>query len=510
MSDIKIQIPENFKNELEKLFNNKFNKNTDEDLEKDKQQQKKKQKEAKKVIDFKFDYTPKMLKEYLDKYIISQEEAKKALSIAVCDHYKHLTSKNPKYKNRDYIKQNILITGPTGVGKTLMIKQLAKLIDVPFIKADATRFSETGYMGANVDDLIKDLVSVANGDKKKAECGIVYLDEVDKLASYQNGQKDVNGRGVQLGLLKLMEDSEVDLRSGNDPASQMQAFMDFQRKGKSERDIISTKNILFIMSGAFHGLEKFFRQRQKNLFIGFDSKKLKKTVDFTLATEDFIKYGMEPEFMGRVPVRVACYPLGHQDLVNILQLKNYSIIEQYKDSFANYDIELTFTNSALEEIARRSLEQKTGARGIFSIIEKILRDFKFYLPSTEVKKLLIDEEVIKNPKVFLSGLLDEKISPDVFECIKKIEEHILEKFSTEVVFAKDAVHELNKVCNGNTDEIKKYYEDKLIMCLHSLKFIQNKKALTKFIINKDIIVSPVESLEKLVKASLVSSNEINC
>jgi endopeptidase Clp ATP-binding regulatory subunit ClpX len=214
---------------------------------------------------FKFSLKPRDITAHLDRFVIGQAEAKKALAIAVCDHYNSIVSaqKSPNPSESDaYAKQNVLILGPTGVGKTYLIKQIAKLIGVPFVKADATRFSETGYMGANVDDLIKDLVQQADGQIEQAQVGIVYLDEADKLATAAHHVgRDVSGRGVQLGLLKLMEETEVDLRSGNDPAAQMQAFLEIQQKGKIEKQVVNTKHILFIISGAFTGLEEIISKR---------------------------------------------------------------------------------------------------------------------------------------------------------------------------------------------------------------------------------------------------------
>ena len=195
----------------------------------------------KQTFDLKFDLKPKEVKQYLDRYVIKQDDAKKALAIAVCDHYNHVREvhENPKVADTDYSKQNVVMLGPTGVGKTYLIRHIAKLIGVPFVKADATRFSETGYVGANVDDMIRDLVTQADDDIELAQYGIIYLDEVDKIATPPNIiGRDVSGRGVQIGLLKLMEETEVDLRAGYDAASQMQAMMEFQQKGKVEKRII--------------------------------------------------------------------------------------------------------------------------------------------------------------------------------------------------------------------------------------------------------------------------------
>ena len=231
---------------------------------------KKDQKDQNQKVDYKnFNYTPKQLKSYLDRFVIKQDEAKKALAIAVCDHYNHVKEcENNTFGLNNltfgcfYSKQNVLILGPTGVGKTYLIKQIAKLIGVPFVKADATRFSETGYVGANVDDLVTDLVQQASGNIELAKYGIIYLDEADKLAAKNSEiSKDISGRGVQFGLLKLMEETEVDLRSTHDMRSQLQAFMEFQKTGHLGKKVINTRHILFIISGAFNYLADIIKKR---------------------------------------------------------------------------------------------------------------------------------------------------------------------------------------------------------------------------------------------------------
>jgi len=229
--------------------------------------------EGGKEFDLEFNLKPKDVKAYLDRYVIKQEEAKKILSIAVCDHYNHVSEcverereqKNPKShadSEEEYTKQNVIMIGPTGVGKTYLIKTIAKLIGVPFVKADATKFSETGYVGGNVDDMVRDLVNEANGNAELAQYGMIYIDEIDKIAAASNLiGRDVSGRGVQSGLLKLMEETEVDLTTPYDPVSQMRAFMEFQRKGKMEKKTINTKHILFFVSGAFNQLEDIIKER---------------------------------------------------------------------------------------------------------------------------------------------------------------------------------------------------------------------------------------------------------
>src|ERR1044071_6132407 len=217
--------------------------------------------------DFRFDYKPRDVKAYLDRFVIKQDEGKKVLSVALCDHYHHVRLALAGKDQPNYAKQNVILLGPTGVGKTYLVRSIADLIGVPFVKADATKFSETGYVGGDVEDLVRELIHRADGDVNLAKYGIVYLDEIDKIATPANiVGRDVSGRGVQTNLLKLMEETEVPSRSQNDIAGQMQAMFDFQR-GKKSANTINTKHILFIVSGAFDGLDKLIRKRMREATI---------------------------------------------------------------------------------------------------------------------------------------------------------------------------------------------------------------------------------------------------
>ncbi|HEY1051305.1 MAG TPA: AAA family ATPase [Prosthecobacter sp.] len=369
---------------------------------------------------FEFNYRPADIKAHLDRYVIHQDEAKKVLATAVCDHYHHARMLREHRESDalaprlEFSKQNVIIIGPTGVGKTYLVKHIADLIGVPFVKADATKFSETGYVGGDVDDLVRDLVAKANGDIDLAEHGIIYLDEIDKLSSGpERLGRDVSGRGVQTALLKLMEETEVPLYAPNDIRSQMQMMFD-TRKGRTGREVVNTRNILFIVSGAFSGLEKLIEKRTNRKSIGFVSSETERTAAEHLfreaRTKDFIDFGFEAEFIGRLPVRVVCDPLSADDMFQIMKNSEGSLIRQYEREFAAYGVKATFEDDALREIASRAEEEKTGARGLVTAWEKVLRDFKFEMPSLGLPVLTVNGELVKNPQQVLTQIRNEAAS----------------------------------------------------------------------------------------------------
>jgi len=354
-----------------------------------------------------FDMKPEELDSYLDGYVVKQHQAKGVLATKICTHFNRIKSL-VKRSNKEnpfsvgMIKNNILMIGPTGVGKTYLIKLIAQKIGVPFVKGDATKFSETGYVGGDVEDLVRDLVYEANDDMKLAENGIIYVDEIDKIASSQNiiGH-DVSRTGVQRALLKPMEETDVDLKVPHDPISQIQAIEHYRRTGKREKQVVNTKNILFIMCGAFEGLPDIIKKRLKRQGLGFEADIHSSDEDMDLLKEvraqDLIEFGFESEFIGRLPVIVVLDELTKDNLFEILKNPNNPIILSKKRDFMAYGINIQFEDSALEELSEMASQEKTGARGLVSAAERTLMPFEKRLPSTVVKNLLVTPELIKNP-----------------------------------------------------------------------------------------------------------------
>jgi ATP-dependent Clp protease ATP-binding subunit ClpX len=360
------------------------------------------------------DMKPEELEAYLNGYVIKQDRAKGVLSTKICTHFNRIASRDGRFKKEEpfsvgMIKNNILMIGPTGVGKTYLIKLIAQKIGVPFIKGDATKFSETGYVGGDVEDLVRDLVYEAKDDIRLAENGIVYIDEIDKIASCQNiiGH-DVSRTGVQRALLKPMEETDVDLKVPHDPISQIQAIEQYRKTGKREKQVVNTRNILFIMSGAFEGLADIIKKRLKRQGIGFEADIQSPEMDMDIIkqvrAQDLIEFGFETEFIGRLPVIVVFDELTKDDLVQILKNPNNPIILSKKRDFMAYGINIKFEDEALERVAEMAHQEKTGARGLVSAVERILMPFEKHLPSTAVERLLVSPELVNSPEQELARL----------------------------------------------------------------------------------------------------------
>jgi ATP-dependent Clp protease ATP-binding subunit ClpX len=387
--------------------------------------------EGKKKIHF--DLKPEELEAFLNDYIIRQDDAKEILATKICTHFNRIkftemTKGRNRYEGVGHIKNNILMIGPTGVGKTYLIKLIAKKIGVPFVKGDATKFSETGYVGGDVEDLVRDLVYETNGDIDLAQYGIIYVDEIDKIASSNNLiGPDVSRTGVQRALLKPMEETEVDLKVPHDPISQLEAIEHYRKTGKREKRTINTKNILFIMSGAFNGLEDFIKRRLNREGIGFGaevrSKDERAEYLKQVKAEDLIAFGFESEFIGRLPVTTVFEKLEVDDLYAILKNPNNPIILGKKKDFKSYGIDIQFEDGTLYELAMKAYEEKTGARGLVSAVEKVLIKFEKRLPSTDIRKFVVTREVVENPERELARLLKDPSDPEMLEKFEALLSH---------------------------------------------------------------------------------------
>src|SRR5436190_11748556 len=460
---------------------------------------------------FKFNYKPREVKEHLDRFVIKQDEAKKVLSVALCDHYHHVRLALQGQEQPNYQKQNVLLMGPTGVGKTYLIRSMADLVGVPFVKADATKFSETGYVGGDVEDLVRDLVRIANGDVVRAQHGIIYIDEIDKIASASNMTgRDVSGRGVQTNLLKLMEETDVPARAPHDVAGQMQAMMDFmQPNRKKQPSVINTKHILFVVSGAFSGLEKLVEKRLREASIGFSAAAARSTREEEMTlnhaeTRDFIDFGFEPEFIGRLPVRVVCQPLKVDDLFQILRTSEGSIVRQYEQSFGAYGIEALFHEDGLRRIAELAADEKTGARGLMTVCERIFRDLKFELPSTQVKRFAVSRELVDNPQAQLKNLLAEQAREErgiSRQLIQEFADRFRDSFGLTLKFTDGAAEKLIDLAAAQNTPLRDLCATKFKDFQFGLKLISQNTGQHEFAIDVDAVDAPDKVLSDWVVAS---------
>ncbi|MGD0099451.1 MAG: AAA family ATPase [Acidobacteriota bacterium] len=463
-------------------------------------------------LDLHFDYLPRDIKKYLDRFVVKQDAAKKVLATTICDHYNHIKRCSAKGPCTEYSKQNIIMLGPTGVGKTYLVRTIADLIGVPFVKADATKFSETGYVGGDVEDLVRELVHKADGNVRLAEYGIIYLDEIDKIATPMNVLgRDVSGGGVQRGLLKLMEETEVSLRTPFDLTSQLQAAMEFQSKGKVSHSVVNTRHILFIVSGAFTGLADIIRRRMGAKAIGFHAtgRPVPRDEDYFqyAKSNDFIEYGFESEFVGRLPVVVSCQELSVDDLFQILKNSEGSIMRQYVNAFDAYGIDLVPSDSGLYRIAQKAYEEHTGARSLVGVCERTFREYKYNLPHSAVKRLELDAELVNSPDAVLERILESAKTDQLGQmdlAFNSIAEEWSKRNGIQIHLHPEAARLLSQKALDSGDKLEDVFSNTFKDYEHGLNLIRRTQGVQQFEITEDVVRDPRATLDQWIRAYYIS------
>jgi ATP-dependent Clp protease ATP-binding subunit ClpX len=443
-----------------------------------------------------FDKTPRQIKRELDRHVIRQDAAKRALANAAFYHYQRVRAAiDGKPVSEEYQKPNVLMVGSTGVGKTLLLRRLARVLGVPFVRGDATKFSKTGYVGKDVESLVRELVREAKGDVKLAETGMIFIDEIDKIASNRNliGQ-DITGTGVQTELLKPLEDTDVDLIASGDPASSLQGMAALQSGGPTT---INTRSILFIVGGAFPGLEEIVQKRVLKKTMGFGGvlpgtgrrAEWLAQVD----TDDFVQFGLLEELMGRLPVRVSLQDLDAEDMLEILTKSEGSILNQHEEDFSRIGVRLRFEDDALRELCVRAEKHKTGARGLVTEFEHVLAEFKYELPDHKIEELLITRETVDDPAAGLRRVL---VHAPVERFVHEFE------FVTKIrlKFDESALNFLGERAQEGANAIAFCWE-RLSGCDRALKMVGKEELL----VTRKILENPISQILDIIEADRPSA-----